>query len=374
MDGMGAVAGACGACFCAIVVMILVCLFRGMGSLDNTKFGLEYDWWSQTVTDNHGQAFGAGIYLIGPFTSFIIFPSKIETLEWAPYSARPAIWSRTSDGLAVELECSLQYQVSQGNVSSLYKTLGTWKDAEEYMAKLAHSIIMTEATHYSAEEFFANRTTISPLMEQTIRSVFEKKLYAYVQFFQLQEVILPREFEEAVKNTTETNQKIGIYEALQERQKVEWETELLKVKQNMGVRINKAKAQATEIELVGQAKGQRLILQARGDAAAILQKSRSAANASAAQRQADAESALASLKTEAKTVKLRSQTHFNAKNRSYYLQAAAYGSIRKSLGSEERFLELMKVKALQNVSWNKMSVNLANIADPLAFMGLASGQ
>jgi len=370
MENAG-VLGGCGICSCLLAVLFA---FNSVKSLDNTQYGLQLSWWNEEVSDNNGVAFGAGMYFTGPTTSFIIFPSKIETLEFGfGYDSRPAIWSRTSDGLAVELECSLQYQVMPASVSALYHTLGTWDQAEAYMAKIAQSIIMTEATHYTAEEFFANRTTIAPLMEAELREQFASKIYAGVQFFQLQEVILPREFEEAVKNTTLTNQQIAIYEAQRSRLAVEWETELLKMEQHVGVRLNKARGEATEIVLSGEAKGQRLVLQAEGDAAAILQKSRSAANASASQREADAESVLTTRQTEAATIRLQSMTHFNATNRSYYLQAAAYAAIRESVGSEERFLDLMKVKALQNVSWNKMSVNLANIKDPLAFMGLASG-
>jgi len=358
----------CGGCTCLLAG---VGLFMSIRSLDNTQYGLQYSSWNEKVKDNNGMAFGAGMYFTGPWTSFIIFPSKIETLEFGRASRQP-IWSRTSDGLAVELECSLQYQIMASNISALYRTLGTWDQAEGYMAKIARSIIMTEATHYDASEFFANRTTIQPLIETQLRDQFKDKTYAYVQFFQLQEVILPPQFEEAVKNTTLTSQQINIYEAQRNRQAVEWETELLQMKQHVDVRINQAGAKAREIELKGNAAGQRVILQAEGDAAAILQKSRTAANASASQREADAQSVFAARQTEAATIRLQSQTNFNATNRSYYLQAVAYGAIRQAVGSEDRFLEFMKVKALQNVSWSKVAVNLANVKDPLAFMGLSS--
>jgi len=345
--------------------------------LDNTQYGLSYSWLTQTVWDNNGVAYGAGFYPHSPFTSMILFPSKLETLEWSDddYGADSGpIASRTSDGLAVKLECSLQYQIMPTNVLALYHMLGNWGAAEKTMNRIAKSIIMTEATHYSAEEFFSNRTTIAPLIEAELREEFKTKIFAYVQFFQLQDVILPDEFQEAVKNTTLTNQQIAIYEALRNRRNVEWQTELLKMEQHVEVRVNEAHATATEIQVDGEAKGQRVVLQGQADAAAILQRSRSAANASAAQRDADARSVLAARSTEAATIRLQSQTHFNASNLSYYLQSRAYAEIREAMGTEEQFLEFMKIKALQNASWNKMSINLASIADPLAYMGLASGQ
>lgn len=358
-------------CGCSFALFCCLWVWLGISSLDPTQYGLEYDWWRKSVSDNRGVAFGAGMYWLGATRSFIVFPSKIETIEFGEH-VRPLISSRTSDGLALQVECSLQYQIMPSNVSALYHTLGTWDIAEGYMAQIAKSIIMTEATHYDGNAFFANRTTIGSLIETELREQLKEKIFAYLQFFQLQSVILPKEFEDAVKNTTLTNQNIAIYDATRSRKAVEWETELLKMQQHVGVRINKARSEATETVLVGEAKGQRILLQAQSDAAAILQKSRTTANASMAQRHADAQSALAARKTEAATIALQSLTQFNGTNRSYFLEAAAFASIRKAMGTEERFLELIKVKALQNVSWNKMSVNFGQKTDPLAFMGLES--
>lgn len=329
------------------------------------------------MRDNAGVAYTAGRYILSPTKRFIKFPAMVETVQFTDeYGvhglSRPAIWSRTADGLAVELECSLQYQVMAKDVLEMYHVLGTFDDAEKYIVQVAQSLIMTEATHYTAHEFFANRTTIAPLIEKELREIFDEQLYAYVQFFQLQKIILPPEFEEAIRNTTLTTQQIAIVEAVRNRRLVEWETELLKMQQHVDVRINEAKAQAKEIELAGQAKGQRIILAAKGDAAAILVKAGATANATRIQKHADAQSILASKATEAATIRLQSQTTFNSTNLSYYLQASSYAAIEEAVGSEERFLELMKVQALQNVSWKKMTVNLAKESDPLAFMGLAS--
>merc|ERR1712157_702558 len=115
------------------------------------------------------------------------------------------------------------------------------------------------------------------------------------------------------------------------------------MEQHVDVRINEAKAQAKEIELAGEAKGQRIILSAKGDAAAILVKAGATANATRIQKHADAESTLATKSTEAATIRLQSQTAFNSTNLSYYLQSTSYAAIKSAVGSEENFLGLMKV-------------------------------
>merc|ERR1719343_1381685 len=198
--------------------------------------------------------------------------------------------------------------------------------------------------HYRAHQFFANRTSIAPLMEAELRKMFSDKLFAYLQFFQLQKIGLPTEFEDAIKNTTMTTQHIGIVEALRNRYAIEWETELLKMKQHVAVRTNEARALATEIDLAGQAKGQRIILQAEGDAAAIKVKGSATANATLIQRLADAEAVQATKRTEAETIRLQSTTQFNSANLSYYLQATAYAGMLAAVGTEERFLEAATIR------------------------------
>lgn len=363
---------------CAVTVGLFVFyLWMSVQSLEPTEYGLRYDWFLEQVTDNRGTAWSAGMYWLGLTSTFIRFPAMVETIQFteergANGYVKPPIWSRTSDGLAVELECSLQYQLMPTNVTQLYHTLGTFTEAENYIVLIAHSVIMTEATHYGALQFFQNRTTIAPLIEAELRKIFKEKLFTYLQFFQLQKIILPHDFEDAIKKTTLTNQNIGIELAKRGRLEVEWETELLKKQQNVAVRTNEARAQATEIELAGQALGKRILLQAEGDAAAIVVQGLTSANATLIQREADAASVMAARTTEAGTISLQSLTAFNSTNLSYYLQAASYASIKEAVGSEKAFLDYMKVMALQNVSWKGMTVNLAKGSDPLAFMGLAS--
>merc|ERR1712050_677581 len=103
----------------------------------------------------------------------------------------------------------------------------------------------------------------------------------------------------------------------------------------------------------------------------ILVKARAQANATAIQREADAQAIVAAKRTEAGTIRLQSMTAYNATKLAYILAAKSYAAIKEAAGSEEAFLDIMKVRALQNVSWKKMSVNVGKGTDPLSFMGLA---
>merc|ERR1712014_219741 len=101
-------------------------------------------------------------------------------------------------------------------------------------------------------------------------------------------------------------------------------------------------------------------------------KARAEANATQIQRMADSHAVTAAKRAEAGTIRLQSLTLYNVTKLKHYLEACSYASMKQAAGSEEVFLELMKVRALQNVSWKKMSVNLGKGLDALSFMGLAS--
>lgn len=365
----------CGS-ICVLVILVILVTFCSFCSLEPSQYGLRYDWWWSTVSDNNGKAYTAGRYRLGVTSRFIKFPAMVETLQFTDElfpdrGIKPAIWSRTSDGLAVKLECSLQYQLVPENVTKLYEQLGTWDETQVFFAKLARSCLMTEATHHSAQKFFQNRTIIQPIMEQELYKLFRDQLFSYTTF-QLQKIILPPEFEQAIQTTTHTQQEAPLALAQRDNLIVDWTTKLQNMQNLVDARVQNARAQAADIMLQGEARGQRLLLQAKADAAATFVKARAVANATIMQRKSDATSMLAACRAETATVRLQSQTYFNATNISYHLQALSYKGMKDAVGNEDHFLEFMKVQALQNVSWKGMAVNAPHNSDPLSFMGLAS--
>lgn len=360
-----------------------------MNTLEQTEFGLKYDWWSEVVTDNDGFAYTAG-RVWWATSQFIKFPAVVQSIDFGTsststkgttmwdskflrngYDHRPAIKSRTKDGLAIRIECALQYELFSDGILKLYNTFGV--DFESFFEKIATSIIMTESTLHSSSEFFANRTMIAPVIGKTLMTYFNDHLFANVPLFQLNAVVLPPEFEEAIHKTQMATQQIGIVEGQRHRQEVEWQTEVMKASQQLDVKLNQARAKATSIVLVAQAAGKRKMLHAKGDADAMLVKQRATASAANLTKQAEADAIVAQRRTEAASIRLHSLTSFNAANLSYYLQAQSYREVMTQCGhNESLFLKIMQVRALQNVSFKKMTVNAGPGMDPLAYMGLAS--
>ena len=67
------------------------------------------------------------------------------------------------------------------SVSALYHTLGTWDQAEAYMANIAQSIIMTEATHYTAEDDQA-AIKLLEAARAALRKYYKKHKFEMAQF------------------------------------------------------------------------------------------------------------------------------------------------------------------------------------------------
>jgi len=349
---MSAIQACAGIGVCTFFLLVFL-IFTSMNTLEPTELGLKYDWWKETVEDNDGFAYSAGrsFFLTA---KFIKFPGVVQSIDFGSRSGsppgasfwgsrgghRPAIKSRTKDGLGIEIECAMQYELLPKKVLDLYNTFGT--DFEDFFEKVATSIIMSESTLYSSSEFFANRTVIAPLIGDTLLKVFNKRLFANVPLFQLNSVVLPTQFEEAIHQTQMVTQQIAVVEFQRARQEVEWQTEVLKAEQQLEVKLNIARAEASSIVLVAQAAGKRKLLHAQGDADAMLVKQKATAMAANLTKQADADAVRAQRRTEAASIRLHSLTNFQGANLSYYLQALSFKEVKKGVSdNEELFLQLM---------------------------------
>merc|ERR1719265_872096 len=114
----------CGGCCAAWIVIFTILILCSFATLEYVELGLNYSWVAQTVED---KAYPSGRYFLGLGHSFIKFPATVQTIEFsdAADAAGPMVRSRTSDGLEVQLEISLQYQLLPTKVSDLYQKFGT---------------------------------------------------------------------------------------------------------------------------------------------------------------------------------------------------------------------------------------------------------
>ena len=91
---------------CVILLVILVA--SSFDSLELNEIGLKYNSFDMSISP---MTYTGGLYWVGPFGSFIDFPKTFQNVEFSDdrTADRPAIYSRTSDGLEVMLEISFQF-------------------------------------------------------------------------------------------------------------------------------------------------------------------------------------------------------------------------------------------------------------------------
>lgn len=66
--------------FCIFLCLLVILLLLSMDSLEPLQYGLTYNKFNKFVGS---EVFESGRYLIGPFKSFIVYPSNLITVEFS---------------------------------------------------------------------------------------------------------------------------------------------------------------------------------------------------------------------------------------------------------------------------------------------------
>ena len=105
-----------------VTVILIAC---SLSVLSYNEVGLNYSNWFKTVED---KTYTHGIHFIGLGHGFQRYDIKLNTIEFSkePDATLPMIKCRTSDGLELDLETSLQYKVSEDEhaIFKIYTTYG----------------------------------------------------------------------------------------------------------------------------------------------------------------------------------------------------------------------------------------------------------
>mmetsp|Transcript_130289 Transcript_130289/g.236808 ORF Transcript_130289/g.236808 Transcript_130289/m.236808 type:complete len:337 (+) Transcript_130289:135-1145(+) len=241
---------------CAVSAIILGAVMSGFASVEITEYGLHYNLLTRKVSKQH---YPSGRYFIGPFATFIKFPSVVKTIQFSDSKFQgdlgfdeqgdPMLRSRTRDGLDVSIELSFQYQLNGTDLYDLYTTMGAGLDFHRTYVRMSIDRLTEIATEYTANEFFVERTKIGKAMESSLKQDFEAKLYATIFSFQLRSVALPQDFESAIQMTEVKKQDVQVAQQEQKSTVVAWETKVMQAERAVKVRNKQADALAQAVML-----------------------------------------------------------------------------------------------------------------------------
>jgi regulator of protease activity HflC (stomatin/prohibitin superfamily) len=129
---------------------------------------------------------------------------------------------RTSDGLELDLEASLQYKVDPVNIFQIYTSYGNFE--KEILNRIVLDIISDTATEYSSNDFFTKRSAIQKKMKADLQRKVLDDTWHEVVFFQLRSLSLPDAYENEIQNTEVKGQDIHTATAELAREEVKFET------------------------------------------------------------------------------------------------------------------------------------------------------
>jgi len=242
-------------CVILITSLTIVYFIFAFDSVGYNQYALNQNIFTQEIED---KVYEKGFYHIGLMNRFIKFPKTVQPIEfYESYS----LDSRTKDGLLIHIQLSFQYKLRKADLIQLYGIFAL--DYENYFVSQARTTLRDVSSFYNAIEFFNNRTFIGDVMFQYLIQDLDA-MFADVVYFQLREIDLPDEFEEALKQVQIAQQQyqIALYE--QEATIIRAQTQIIEAQAeaNITVVLAEADAEAYLINMEAQAEALNITLTA----------------------------------------------------------------------------------------------------------------
>jgi len=85
----------------------LIVLLCSIGTIEPIEYGISYNSISKKTDENN--VYPGGWYMIGPFTSFLTFPSTLVNIDWTDYTGaqRGPLTVRDNDGQDIRFAFSI---------------------------------------------------------------------------------------------------------------------------------------------------------------------------------------------------------------------------------------------------------------------------
>eukprot|EP00439_Symbiodinium_sp_Y106_P030076 s1723_g3.t1 len=130
-------------------------------AVPNLHYGIRY---------NHAQKYAdvdniytAGRYFIGPWSSFVIFPAKVQNVEFSN------TYGLAASGLALNLEVSLQYRLRLAEVGKLYTEFNV--DFQDFFVSTIRDTLIKVAADYEAYQLWDQRKQVGDQMQSEVNAV-----------------------------------------------------------------------------------------------------------------------------------------------------------------------------------------------------------
>ena len=181
----------------AVVGLIILFVSYSYGSLEPREIGILYNSIDKTIDR---EPYSGGAHFVGLFNSFIHFPGGYKAIEYSnsPTASSDPLSARTSDGVAIGISVSFQYQLIPSELAALYEQSGT--DYEKTFRNIARDTLLQTAAEYQAKQFWTDRSSISESMLINMKTAL-KGAHANCASLQLLTVDIPTNLEKKIVDT-----------------------------------------------------------------------------------------------------------------------------------------------------------------------------
>ncbi|KAL0230793.1 hypothetical protein PCE1_004348 [Barthelona sp. PCE] len=229
--------GSC--CIFVSVILAVVLIISSFSVVDLGNVAFTYN--SVTGRVDFVNKYVEGRHLIGFYKSFISFPTVKRNID---FSDSQSIGCRSIDGLQLDLELSFRYNLDTSKLEEVYDMF--MLNYETYYYVSARDTIRDVCSNFTAIAAIRNRSTTAIQMETALSNAFSGS-HAFVDNFQLNNIVLPVAYSAAIDEIAEALQNILKVKEEQVARLVEAETEVLNANYNKNIAINQANAEAKSI-------------------------------------------------------------------------------------------------------------------------------
>eukprot|EP00931_Biecheleriopsis_adriatica_P038132 TRINITY_DN21870_c0_g1_i1.p1 TRINITY_DN21870_c0_g1~~TRINITY_DN21870_c0_g1_i1.p1 ORF type:complete len:343 (-),score=79.88 TRINITY_DN21870_c0_g1_i1:36-1064(-) len=226
---------------CCALTFVLGAILS-IGAVPPLYYGIRYN--AATKFAGIEDVYGPGRHFIGPFNTFLLFPSLAQNVEFSnkfglPRSGLryPALHTRTKEGLALDLEVSLQYTLKQKDVGKLYAEFNV--NYQDMFISTIRDTLIKAAAEYNAYQLWDQRKEVGDNMQRMVNKVLNKT-YAECWGLQMLDITLPKAFDDSIVATQVQRQSITTEQFAQEATQIRAITSVIESKFDKEIRVIRA--------------------------------------------------------------------------------------------------------------------------------------
>lgn len=233
-----------GGVFClAIFGIIALC---SLGAVPPLNYGIKYNSFTKAAATD--VIHDPGRYFIGPWNSFLLFPSDVRTMEFSneprlsPARKRyEPLHTRTKEGLGLFLQVSLQYRLIKEKVGALYSEFNT--NYESVFLSSLRDVLIKAASEFEASQLWGERDEFGSTMQKMVDKELHN-MYASCWGLQLMIIDLPNTFEDSIVHTQVQKQRVRTRQNEQSSLKINAQTKVIRAEYDRQVKVILANGQA----------------------------------------------------------------------------------------------------------------------------------